>query len=454
MANQYDQHSPQVDKFLQPDGSVQTAAGVVTQPANAKRAEDYKRFSPHAAKWLQPDGSITDELPVSGGGGSGNDGATFTPQVQQQAVDEVELSWSNDKGLPNPAPVTLKAQAGKDGAPGAQGAAGTDGANGFDGATFTPSVVSVASDEIRLEWSNDQGLSNPQPISIKAPKGDDGATGPPGMDGQDGQAGQEGATFTPSVTQIDTDEIQLAWLNDRNLPNPAAVRIKARPGPAGEAGAAGADGQNGADGAQGPPGNDGRDGTNGITYTPHVAANSANEIAISWTNDGGASNPLPVTLTAPEGVQGIQGAAGEQGATFAPVSTQIDTDEIAISWSNDKGLPNPLAVTLKAPKGDAGAQGEPGPKAEFCASTALLSANWAQNGDTGLWEYSVDHALFSAGKTPLVDYAQYEDAAAAGKQAIKGYSDENGHLVLQMAEQPTTDFHVSILLIDTSIANI
>ena len=38
------------------------------------------------------------------GGGSGNAGATFTPTVSEDGT----LSWTNDKGLPNPAPVNIK----------------------------------------------------------------------------------------------------------------------------------------------------------------------------------------------------------------------------------------------------------------------------------------------------------------------------------------------------------
>ena len=63
---------------------------------------------------------------------------------------------------------------GKDGAPGADGAPGTPGTNGTDGkdgTTFTPSV-SAAGD---LSWSNDGGKANPAPINIKGPQGAPGA---------------------------------------------------------------------------------------------------------------------------------------------------------------------------------------------------------------------------------------------------------------------------------------
>lgn len=58
-----------------------------------------------------------------GGGGGGENGATFTPAVSEDGV----ISWTNDKGLPNPDPVNIK---GKDGVD------GKDGTNGKDG--YTP----------------------------------------------------------------------------------------------------------------------------------------------------------------------------------------------------------------------------------------------------------------------------------------------------------------------------
>lgn len=55
-------------------------------------------------KWEAVDAS-------SGGGGSGEDGATFFPSVS----DDGTLSWTNDKELPNPEPVNIKGPKGKDG---------------------------------------------------------------------------------------------------------------------------------------------------------------------------------------------------------------------------------------------------------------------------------------------------------------------------------------------------
>lgn len=43
-----------------------------------------------------------------GAGGPGENGATFTPKVDSSG----NLSWTNDKGLPNPSAVNIKGPAG------------------------------------------------------------------------------------------------------------------------------------------------------------------------------------------------------------------------------------------------------------------------------------------------------------------------------------------------------
>lgn len=119
-------------------------------------------------------------------------GATFTPSVSDEGV----LSWTNDQGLQNPAPVNIKGDPGVDGNDGSSinvtvsefnggsyinlytiGSDGvaedikivkvSNGADGKDGATFVP-CVSVTG---LLSWENDQGLPNPEPIYLKGENG-------------------------------------------------------------------------------------------------------------------------------------------------------------------------------------------------------------------------------------------------------------------------------------------
>lgn len=58
----------------------------------------------------------------------------------------------------------------------------------FDGATFTPSV----SAEGVLSWSNNKGLPNPPSVNIRGPQGETGPQGPQGETGATGATGPQG----------------------------------------------------------------------------------------------------------------------------------------------------------------------------------------------------------------------------------------------------------------------
>ena len=60
-------------------------------------------------------------------GSSGDGGATFIPSVSADGV----ISWTNDKGLPNPKPVNIKGVKGDKGDKGEAGENGKDGADGY-----------------------------------------------------------------------------------------------------------------------------------------------------------------------------------------------------------------------------------------------------------------------------------------------------------------------------------
>ena len=73
----------------------------------------------------------------SGGAGSGENGATFLPHVSDDGV----ISWTNDRGLANPTPVSIK---------------GADGAKGADGFSPTISTEQVAGGyRLTIENPND-----------------------------------------------------------------------------------------------------------------------------------------------------------------------------------------------------------------------------------------------------------------------------------------------------------
>lgn len=74
------------------------------------------------------------------------------------------------------------------------GQPGTPGNPGETGATFTPSV----SDAGLISWTNDKGLPNPSPVYIKGPQGPQGPrglqgeAGPQGPQGEKGEKGEKG----------------------------------------------------------------------------------------------------------------------------------------------------------------------------------------------------------------------------------------------------------------------
>ena len=114
----------------------------------------------------------TDGAPGEDGadGAPGKDG--ITPTIGENG------NWylgTEDTGKPSRGATGPQGADGKDGTNGTDGAPGEDGADGApgkDGTTFTPSV-SAAGD---LSWTNDGGKANPAPVNLKGqqgPAGDD-----------------------------------------------------------------------------------------------------------------------------------------------------------------------------------------------------------------------------------------------------------------------------------------
>lgn len=96
---------------------------------------------------------------------------------------------------------------------------GEAGKDGKDGVTFVPHVQVLAKG-YRLYWTNDGRLPNPDPMEIM-----NGENGAPGTVGPVGPSGPAGAVFTPMVTEIEGG-IRLSWSNNGELPNPDPVDIK------------------------------------------------------------------------------------------------------------------------------------------------------------------------------------------------------------------------------------
>ena len=71
---------------------------------------------------------------------------------------------------------------------GIMAAGGGGGGTGENGATFIPSVSETGV----ISWTNDGGLENPAPVNIMGPQGPQGETGPRGPQGEQGPQGLQG----------------------------------------------------------------------------------------------------------------------------------------------------------------------------------------------------------------------------------------------------------------------
>lgn len=186
----------------------------------------------------------------------GEDGAIFLPHISPSGL----LTWTNDKGLPNPEPrqtIAIK---------------------GDQGITFRPSVDPKTAN---LSWTNDGGLQNPATVNVR------GFTFTPSVssDGtiswtNDGNltnpssVNVRGATFTPSVS----DDGTISWTNDKGKNNPRPVNIR------------------------------------GATFTPKVDSNGN----LSWTNDRGKDNPPTVNIKGDKGDKGDPGTTDYRQLTNRP----------------------------------------------------------------------------------------------------------------------------------------
>lgn len=163
-------------------------------------------------------------------GAPGQDGFSPSASVAQTSTGAT-ITITDKTGT-----TTAEIKNGKDGAPGKAGTDGKDGAPGADGTTFTPSV-SAAGD---LSWTNDGGKANPAPVNLKGPQGETGPTGPQGETGPQGPTGATGPQGAPgkdyTLTAADKTEIAAevaAAVAETSVPAPASaavgqiVRVKA-----------------------------------------------------------------------------------------------------------------------------------------------------------------------------------------------------------------------------------
>lgn len=223
--------------------------------------------------------------------------------------DSVSKSWKNNGPLQ-----------------GAKGDTGVGVANvTFDDDVMTVNLTSGA------HYSSGS-LRGPQ--GVKGDAGAKGEKGDPGAQGEKGATGAAGAPGADGVTP--TIGANGNWFLGSTDTGKPSRGVKGEQGAKGEKGDKGDTGAQGEPGKDGSPGAAGAPGATGTTFTPSVSADGT----LSWTNDGGKTNPASVNIKGPQGEQGPQGKPGEKGETGAAG---------AIGPEGPQG-----------PKGEQGPQGEPG----------------------------------------------------------------------------------------------
>ena len=123
-----------------------------------------------------------------GQSGAGQSGATFYPDVSADGT----ISWTNDRGLPNPNPVNIKGDKGDKGDRGEQGIQGLKGETGEQGEKGTDGTSATH------RWSGTTlyitSASGTSSANLKGEKGDPGTNGKDGTNGTNGKDGVDGYT--------------------------------------------------------------------------------------------------------------------------------------------------------------------------------------------------------------------------------------------------------------------
>lgn len=158
-----------------------------------------------------PAGSDGEDGAPGAQGPAGENGATFTPAVDVSG----NLSWTNDKSLPNPDTVNIR------GPQGPTGPAGADGAQGPQGSAGTAATIQVgtvtASDPGSTPTVTNSGTASAAVLDFVLPRGAQGPKGDPGEDApqiDDAQASPDhpwsGAKVASELSKLPQESLERA----------------------------------------------------------------------------------------------------------------------------------------------------------------------------------------------------------------------------------------------------
>lgn len=349
-------------------------------------------------------------------------GVTFTPHISLDGV----ISWTNDGGLDNPAPVSVKGAKGDKGETGTTGATGAQGERGEKGdkgdagepgKAATIAVGAVETGEPGTEASvTNTGTENAAVLRFVIPRGEKGEQGERGLQGERGERGETGAkgetgaqgepgkdgtsfkvlglyaslsalqAAHPTGTSGDAwavgtseansiylwDAEKAQWENIGSIKGQKGEKgDKGDPGERGEQGAQGEVGATGAQGEQGIQGIPGEKGADGVSPTVTVGAITGGH-KVSITDIGGTQS-----FDVLNGAKGEQGVAGEAGARGEPGERGAD---------GAKGDPGEAAtITIGSVTSGAEASVENAGTANAAVLNFVLpKGDKGEKGDTGL----------------------------------------------------------------------
>ena len=266
----------------------------------------------------------------------------------------------------------------------------------------------------------------------KGDKGDPGATGPQGeqgaqgLQGERGEKGEKGDTGAKGDTGTDGTTPTIGangnWYlgtTDTGKPSRGAKGDKGDRGEQGIQGIQGEQGEQGVQGIQGKQGEKGETGVpgaTGTTFTPSVSADGT----LSWTNDGGKTNPASVNIKGPQGETGPRGPQGPKGdtgsgfkvlgyyATAAALSAAVANPEAGMAYGVGTAEPYDIYIYDS------------------------VSKTWKNNGplqgakgDTGVGVANVtfDDDIMTVN---LTSGAHYSSGSLRGPQGVKGDAGAKG----------------------------